>query len=198
MRAGRRIIEKLRSSRGVTLMEQMVAVALLVMVSSLLAAGIPVAISAYNKVVKTANAQVLLSTTITELRDELGMACEVYKCGENGSENPAQHIIFRKEGTGKIRISYDAASTGNQGIQYAYLDNDEKAMKILDGDVSVNPRLLVSDAAAANLHAAFDSISYDADAGTISVRGLMVYDKDAKAVLKEKVDLTIRMKVAKG
>ena len=72
----------------------MIAVLILLMVVSIVGAAIPTASSVYTKAVDTANAQVLLSTAMTVLRDELGNATEVdissnkktiqYRSGNNG------------------------------------------------------------------------------------------------------------------
>ena len=50
---------------------------ILLMVTSIVAAGIPVAATAYSKVVMASNAQLLLSTTMTNLRDELATATNI-------------------------------------------------------------------------------------------------------------------------
>ena len=70
-------MKRLRSKRGFTLAELMIAMLILSMVTAVAAGGIPVAINAYTKVVETANAQMLLSTTMTKLREELGTASEI-------------------------------------------------------------------------------------------------------------------------
>ena len=74
---------KLHINYGFTLAETLLAVLILLMVSSIVAAGIPSASRAYEKVVLTSNAEVLLSTTVSMLRNELGTAMDVKA---NGSE----------------------------------------------------------------------------------------------------------------
>lgn len=67
-----------KSARGgFTLAETLMVVLILLMVSGVVAAGIPAAANALNKVVEASNAQLLLSTTMTKLRTELGTATEV-------------------------------------------------------------------------------------------------------------------------
>ena len=88
------VFRKLIGKRGFTLAETMIAVLILLMVVSIVGAAIPTASSVYTKAVDTANAQVLLSTAMTVLRDELGNATEVdissdkktiqYRSGNNG------------------------------------------------------------------------------------------------------------------
>ena len=60
-----RIRKKLHSSKAFTLAETLLAVLILLMVSTIVATGIPVARNAYEKVVLASNAEVLLSTTIS-------------------------------------------------------------------------------------------------------------------------------------
>ena len=64
----------LQSNHGFTLAETLMTVLILLMVASVLATGVPAAARTMNKIVETAHAQVLLSTTITVLRDELTTA----------------------------------------------------------------------------------------------------------------------------
>ena len=75
---------KLHISYGFTLAETLLAVLILLMVTTIVAAGIPSARGAYEKVVLTSNAEVLLSTTIATLRNELGTAMDV-KVDESGT-----------------------------------------------------------------------------------------------------------------
>ena len=86
---------KLNQQNGFSLAEMLVAILILLMVSSVVAGGVPAASNAYSKAVDAANAQVLLSTAATALRDELGTAKKVnvsndgktvrYYSAENGN-----------------------------------------------------------------------------------------------------------------
>ncbi len=69
--------KKLNSRAGFTLTEMLLAVLILLMVSVIVITGIPAAKNAYEKVVLASNAQVLMSTTITTLRNELGTANDI-------------------------------------------------------------------------------------------------------------------------
>lgn len=86
-------MKKCNSQKGFTLSEVMISMLIILMVTAIVAQGIPLAQRAYVKVVDSANAQVLLSTTATVLRDELGTASKVetadhsditYYSGKNG------------------------------------------------------------------------------------------------------------------
>ena len=73
MRAKNRI----RNRKGFTLAETLLAVLILLLVSSIVAAGVPAARQAYEKVVLASNAELMLSTAVATLRDELGTAWDV-------------------------------------------------------------------------------------------------------------------------
>ncbi len=71
------IRKKLKSRAGFTLAETLLAVAILMLVSVIVATGIPVARNAYEKVVLSSNAETMLTTAISSLRNELGTAWKV-------------------------------------------------------------------------------------------------------------------------
>ena len=95
------------SHSGFTLAETLIAILILLMVSSVVAAGIPAASNAYYKVVDGANAQVLLSTAATALRDELATARDL-EVG-NGSSGTSTSITYYNRDAGrKSMISLDS------------------------------------------------------------------------------------------
>ena len=65
---------KLHSQGGFTLTELFATIVILLLVAGIVAGGVPAAARAYEQVVDGANAQLLLSTTMTVLRDELSQA----------------------------------------------------------------------------------------------------------------------------
>ena len=66
--------QKMKKSAGFSLAETLITVLILLMVSAVVAGGVPAAANAYRKAVDAANAQVLLSTTVNALRSELSTA----------------------------------------------------------------------------------------------------------------------------
>ena len=68
------MIHKIKNQSGFTLAETLMTVLIVLLASSVIAAGIPAASNAYMKAVDAANAQVLLSTTVNALRSELSTA----------------------------------------------------------------------------------------------------------------------------
>ena len=71
-----------RGTAGFTLTEMLATILIMVLASTLLATGVPVAINTYQKTVNSANAQVALSTTLTVLRSEFGTSTQIAKVGD--------------------------------------------------------------------------------------------------------------------
>ena len=92
------------------------AVLILLLVASVIAAGIPAAVSAYKNAVDGANAQTLLSTTVNALRSELSTASDVevdpasnvivYRCSRTG----ARTKLYNETGTIMVQDYYNAGS----------------------------------------------------------------------------------------
>ena len=148
-----------RKSAGFTLAETLVAVLILLMVTAVVAAGIPVAINAYYKVVDSANAQVLLSTSITAMRNELEFAKDVEIA----------------QGDSNLTITFISADTGVKSKIYNS-DNGVMLHESTDvtGSEALPARLLVSDKAATkNLYFKYDSVAYSD--GIFTFGGLKVF-----------------------
>ena len=96
-----KVKQKLNSRAGFSLMELLLATIILMLVSLIVASGIPVAREAYEKVVLKANAEVFLSTTISTLRNELGMAQDANPIG-------SVTITYVEEGTTKTASASNA------------------------------------------------------------------------------------------
>lgn len=99
------MLRKLNRPAGFTLAETLVAVLILLMVSAVVAEGLPAAVSAYRKAVDASNAQILLSTTVDALRGELSTAWDV---------------DVKADGT---TVSYQSSHTG--GKSKIYLKNGQ-------------------------------------------------------------------------
>lgn len=143
--------KKLRSSRGFTLAETLICVLILLMVCGIVGAAIPAASAAYTKAVDAANAQVLLSTAVTALRDEFGSATD----------------IAYSEAEGTVTITYRSGKTGGWSKIVAS-DSEIRIFEFgkIDANGSITSyqpatgRLLVSsEAATANLRLGFTSFS---------------------------------------
>ena len=155
---------KLKSRRGFTLAETLMAVIILLLVSAVIAAGIPVAARAYENAVTAANAQVLISTAMTCLRDELNMARNI-----NCSASTLRYV----------------SENGSQSVLSVDPDEGIKLQEYTDIYVPSGPetadkytRTLVSDSAAnKNLLVKYDSAVYDQANGVVRFTNLAVYKK---------------------
>lgn len=186
-----------RNRGGFTLAETLIAVLILTMVAGIVAGGIPAARDALDKAVDTSHSQLLLSTTMTSLRNELATAssitCASETVNEDGSvaEDPAARKI----------ISYVDSSGAVCTLQSE--DDGIYVEKEASPDISsvvyhpgIPHRLLVSEQAATkNLYAAFTSASYSN--GIVKIEGLKVCKKqgDSELVLSDLGDVAFEIEV---
>lgn len=176
--------KRARGRGGFTLAETLLAVLILLMVSAITAAGIPAAKNAYEKVVLGANARILLSTSLTALRDELGTARDVEVSGNT--------------------VSYYSAKThANSQI---YLDTDPPAIMVRDyvglegsvidpaGGTAQTTRRLVSDKAATrDLYVTYGSVTLNADKSMVTFSNVEVRRRLGNSVVASLDKLDIRL-----
>lgn len=152
---------KLKSRSGFTLAETLLAILILLLVSSIVAQGIPVARNVYNRVVLGANAQVLLSTTVTALRDELGTAWDVTA----GTDNSLTY--FSADIGSRSKLWVDAATKTIQIQEYVATDG-------LNTEAVGSARALVSEKAATReLRVTYSTAK--CENGVVTIGGLGVY-----------------------
>lgn len=187
----RNVKGKLHNNRAFTLAETLVAILILLMVSSILASGIPVAKKAYDKVVVASNAEVLLSTTISALRNELGTARNVNISGTttiiffNETLNTRSRI-YLAEGS-EIEPDSKPIPEGTIIYQRYYKtnissDDDRTGDKI---------RLVSAEASNKNLIVTYGSVAYSD--GIITFTDLKVLRETGGAPLAERPALSIRL-----
>ena len=171
------IKEKLRSSKGFSLDETLLAVLILLLVSVIVANGVPAARNAYEKVIVASNAQALLSTTANALRDELGTAWDVKQESETS-------------------VSYYSTNTGsrsvislNEGeiIINEYIDTD---LLDIGGTEGLRSRKLLNDATVTSeLAVTYESLKVNED--SVTFMGLKSGRKEKPESPLIKVDMTI-------
>ena len=173
-----RTIEKLRSGKGFSIAEALVAVLILLLVSGVVAAGIPAAGRAYDNVVQVSNAEVLLSTSMSALRNELGMAKDI--------EVNGNAVDYYNEGfatKSKLNIA------DNEGIMYQRYAADE-----IIGNKGGEPVRLVSEKTSGdNLIVTYDSVTHDTDNNVIVFNGLVVKKQSNNQNLTKPRDFSIRV-----
>ena len=169
-------VHKLKSQCGFTLAETLLTVLILLLVSGIVATGIPVAKNVYDKTIVAANAQVLLSTTVAALKDELGTAWDV--------DVEADGITYYSADTGtkaKIYIKEEDDGTKTIMVQdYAVVDG----LIISEGGVGTPRPLISAKTATDKLYTVFpvDSIN-KTDMGTICINNIEVC-KDSNPLAK--------------
>ena len=158
---------KLHINKGFTLAETLLAVLILLLVSTIVAAGIPAAKSAYENVVLASNAEVLLSTTISTLRNELGTAMDVDIPGETGDIKSGNSITYYNSTRGSTsKISME---TGDSDIRFQRYYSAE-GLSI--GSASEN--LISSKIATGDLHVSYSSVAYNTKTGVVTFSDLAV------------------------
>lgn len=168
---------KLRARGGFTLAETLLAVLIMLLVSVIVATGMPAVTNAYNKVVLGANAKVMLSTAITALHDEIGTAWEV----ENPDDDTTKLLYFNASTGAKSELSLDAADHNTIQIQdYMSLDGD----LIHDTNKEGEAYHLVADKTS-GMYVTYTSIAYDKDTGIVTVTGLKVCKRSDDSQLVE-------------
>lgn len=218
-----RIVKKNRG--GFTLAETLIAVLILLMVSGIVAAGIPAAKEALTKAVDASHSQLLLSTTMTALRNELGSArsiiCDMElvevgddEAGDETGDQPGDET--GDDGTGEGETESEIVTAESHIIRYidssgaqCVLESKPDGIYLTkeaspeawasDSHPGVPTRLLVSQQAATkNLYAEFTGVSYEN--GIVKIEGLKVCKKlqdssESKQVLSDLGDVTFEIEV---
>ena len=151
---------KLNQQKGFSLAEMLVAVLILLMVSAVVAGGVPAASNAYSKAVDAANAQVLLSTAATALRDELGTAKNVSISGETVRYYSADNGNYSElsKGTKDSRSVIMLKSYLGETIEDSGSDASDVT---LGGSKTVQWELVSSAAITKKLGLTYESVSFD-------------------------------------
>lgn len=103
MKSMRRISN--RGNSGFTLVELLVTIAIMLLATMIVAAGVPAAHRAYVAAVDSSNAQLLLSTTTERLRDELSVAKSGIDCPDDYGASEASFSATYGEGTNALTVS---------------------------------------------------------------------------------------------
>lgn len=125
--------QKLKKRAGFTLAETLITVLILLMVSAVVAGGVPAAANAYGKAVDAANAQVLLSTTVNALRSELSTAWGV------SADTDKNELIYYCARTGARTKIFNGTSEKTIMVQdYLKFDDSTNSNSQEKSDVNAN------------------------------------------------------------
>ncbi len=157
------LIRRFLNKSGFTLAETLMAILILLLVSSVIAAGIPAAVSAYTKAVDAASAQTLLSTTVNALRNELSAAWSV--------EPKNNTVYYYKTSTGaktKLYNGADDSDTPTILVQdYVSYDLSDDTQKRKDENRTlhklVSEKKTASDSKGKKLGISYDSVNFLSD-----------------------------------
>lgn len=159
-----------RDQKGFTFAEMLIAILILLMVTAIVAAGIPVAANAYFKAVDGANAQLLLSTTMTALREELTTASFI-------DASAGTEIVFQSSRT-------------RAGTRIWQQDGLVMITDYYPNSVSGATRELVTRSAATkNLSVQLTGISYAE--GTVTIQKVAVFREGNELVTKENYQIRV-------
>lgn len=153
---------KLKNNRGFSLTELLVTIVIVSLLSMMIVTGVQTATSTYRKVTDKANAQVLLATCMTMLRNELTTARVIPDAGSTDRKS-IRYIGGNGGYEGKIRSGVIASTelTGSSEQEQLYISMNGAERLMVDGITATN-ELLIS----------FESI--EEEDGIITVTGLSV------------------------
>ena len=171
--------KKLNSRAGFTLAETLLAVTILLLVSVIVATGMPVAKNAYEKVMLSSNAETLLATAVAALRDELGTAWKV--------ESTSSGVSYISADTGMRTKLY--LNADNEIIVFEYSDVNTKEAFITGAttdaahDAKTKCKLVFQsdEDKVSKLTLKAKSITLEND--TVTISGLSVYGPNATTPL---------------
>ena len=176
----KKLDQKKKDNRGFSLSELLVTVIIVSLLSVMIVTGVRTALYSHRKVTEEANAEVLLSTCVTMLRNELSTATDIQVLSDTKT------ITYQKGGSGiksslRSGMSGSAASTTEPEQIY----HGSVGINSEDGSESIsNETLLISSVTATEgLFISYEEISY-AD-GVVTVTGLSVRKKDSDRKLSE-------------
>ena len=179
------IKNKIAEKTGFSLTELLTTTLILSLVTATIASSIPGAIRAYRTVVDVANANILLTSTITKLRSELTGASEIKISSD-------KKTVDYTNGKGVLcRIKFVESNDKAKGIYYYEFKSDDKDR------TETNPPgyLLVSQEAASKKMYVTGSVDKDAN-GDLQFIGLSVYKDDrdiTRDITKSSITFTVRL-----
>ena len=176
---------------GFMLSETLVAILIMLIVTSIVVTGIPVAANVYRKVVDASNAELLLSTTMARLRSELatasGVGCKT--TDKVGDETPTIITYTNARGSKSMILLGDTDNEPGIYIQeYADRENTGNPENVSE---NFSPkRLLVSkEASNKNLYATYSEANYEN--GVITISDLTVKKENDTLTSIEKFEIRV-------
>ena len=174
-----KIRQKLQKSEAFTIAETLVAVLILLMVSGIVAAGMPAAIHAYQGVELASNSELLLSTTISELRNELGVSKNVTV------ENTKKAVTYYNESNNMMSRIYlkdgKIMCRRNVGSDMSKEDEEQPGEPLVTDPLTVKSKLTVT----------YDSVDLNGSKDIVKFKNLEV--KNGSHVMTSREEVYIRI-----
>ena len=184
--------KNMKNQKGFSLAETLVALVIILLVSSIVTVGIPAAERAYYKVQESADAQFLLSTTLTELRNELATASEISmgtdkeKPTKTKKEIKGSVVNYVNPITGVTTISFDA----EKGFQItSYQDIGTYTRPLVNEKVKIQDLTLAYNEEDEDV----SLFTYNAETDTFTVAPLSVNSKISDNVAQMENSYIIRV-----
>lgn len=152
-----------KSSAGFSLSEALVSVLIMTLVSVLLVSGMSTIMKTYRRSVNAANAQTLISTAVTELRNELSLASNVSVDSDN-------NVITYRNSNGQL------CSIKNGSFSDTSSNTGVKTYPGLCITVGGTSRELVSAEASTVLFCQISNISADSSKSTVTIGNIKVVE----------------------
>jgi prepilin-type N-terminal cleavage/methylation domain-containing protein len=184
---------KIRENKGFTLIETLLTVILVLLMSGAVAAGMSVMSRTIHKIQNKANAEVLLSTTLTLISDDLKNTENVVLTGDE-SEDGGKTVQFLQisENGADVWIGIEnggstaGSETGNTGIQKSYYS---ETVNLETGDhqyneTGISTAYVTDQAKTGTLYTTIGSITYKNH--VLTIQDLEV--KNTDHVTQEKLD----------
>lgn len=199
-------LRKLKDKAGFSLAEMLMTVLILMMVSLIVATGMPAAKNAYEKTVIGANAQAMLSTAVSALRNELGTAWDI-RINDTANTTNGSYVTYFKADTGtRSKLSKTGIPEVLEGgttidgypsiVLEDYVAVEDAFIHSINPEAPIaSPRALVPDVNT-GLYVTYDTnngISYNPITGIITIKGLKVCKQVDNTPLAELDSLTIRV-----
>ncbi len=163
------------NNKGFTLTETLLTIVLVMMMTAAVAAGISIINSSMQKIQNKANAQVLLSTTVTLISDELKYATEVTT--EGGK-------VFIKSSDTDAWYTYENGSDDSiKGIVRSYYTetiNDDGNLTFQS--TGVKTQVVTSQAQTNQLKTSIENLQFDSTKSVFKIGSLKVYDQKNTAL----------------
>jgi len=166
------VLSILRSQKGFSLTELLVTLVLVGLITTAVASGIAMVALSYTRVVDRADAEQLLSTTVSRITDELSFA-EQYDAAnpvKRSTDNKTVDFVSGLTGM-KVRIAANGsagdASADNSLHMYYYYVKETAEADLTDiplYDKKLKDRMTIT----------YDTITYDKDNGLFTIKDLGV------------------------